>query len=216
MSQRQEFMSLFSQEGVNRRELCRRFAISATLGYRLLARYRQAGVAGLGDRSRRPHHSPERTPEAMEAAVLAVRDAHPAWGGRKIRRRLENLGRTEVPSVSTITAILHRHQRIDTRESAKHRPWERFERPAANELWQMDFKGHFAISGGRCHPLTIVDDHSRYALGIKACGNERETTVRRQLTATFRCYGLPERMLMDNGPPWGTLDAEHTGLTVWL
>ncbi len=216
MSQRQEFMSLFSQEGANRRELCRRFAISATLGYRLLARYRQADMAGLGDRSRRPHHSPERTPEAMEAAVLAVRDAHPAWGGRKIRRRLENLGRTGVPSASTITAILHRHQRIDARESPKHRPWERFERPAPNELWQMDFKGHFAISRGRCHPLTIVDDHSRYALGIKACGNERETTVRRQLTATFRCYGLPERMLMDNGPPWGTLDAEHTGLTVWL
>jgi transposase InsO family protein len=216
MSQREEFMSLFSQAGANRRELCRRFKISPTLGYRLLERYRRDGVAGLADRSRRPQHSPDRTPEAMEAAVLAVRDANPAWGGRKIRRCLTDLGRTGVPSMSTITAILHRHQRIDAAESSKHRAWQRFERPAPNELWQMDFKGHFEIGTGRCHPLTIVDDHSRYSIGIRACSNERETTVRRELTATFRCYGLPERMLMDNGPPWGTPSAEHTALTVWL
>lgn len=216
MSQRAEFMTLFSQEGANRRELCRRFGISPTVGYRLLERFRREGAAGLADRSRRPHHSPEQTPDAMEAAVLAVRDAHPAWGGRKIRRRLGDLGESGVPSVSTITAILHRHQRIDAAESAKHQGWERFERAAPNELWQMDFKGHFALASGRCHPLTILDDHSRYAVAIRACGDERDGTVRQALTATFRCYGLPERMLMDNGPPWGTLEAEHTKLTVWL
>src|SRR5438067_11357124 len=110
----------------------------------------------------------------MEAAVLAVRDEHPAWGGRKIRRRLGDLGASGVPSASTITAILHRHQQIDPAESAKHRAWERFERSAPNELWQMDFKGHFALAAGRCHPLTVLDDHSRYAIAIGACGDERE------------------------------------------
>ena len=217
MSQRQEFMSLFSQEGANRRELCRRFAISATLGYRLLARYRQADMAGLGDRSRRPHHSPERTPEAMEAAVLAVRDAHPAWGGRKIRRHLEDLGRTRVPSASTITAILHRHQRIDARERSKHRPWERFERAAPNELWQMDFKGWFPTGTAACHALTVLDDHSRFSIALRACANETTETVQGELERGFDRYGLPWRMTMDNGAPWGYDGSDRlTRLTVWL
>jgi transposase-like protein len=91
MSQRHEFVMLFEQEGVNRRELCRRFGVSPTIGYRLLARWRADGKAGLADRSRRPQHSPGRSAAAMERLVLAVRDEHPAWGGRKIRRRLQDL-----------------------------------------------------------------------------------------------------------------------------
>jgi transposase InsO family protein len=216
MSQRHEFVMLFEQEGVNRRELCRRFGISPTIGYRLLARYRQEGKAGLVDRSRRPQRSPGRSSAETEALVLAVRDEHPAWGGRKIRRRLQDLGQ-RTPGASTITAILHRHGRISAAASAQHRTFERFERAAPNELWQMDYKGHFATGTGRCHPLTVVDDHSRYAIGLRACGDEREGTVQAELTAMFRRYGLPERMLTDNGAPWGS-DAvhRHTWLTVWL
>ena len=84
MSQRHEFVMLFEQEGVNCRELCRRFGVSPTVGYRLWARYRAAGKAGLADRSRRPQHSPGRSAAEMEALVVAVRAEHPAWGGRKI------------------------------------------------------------------------------------------------------------------------------------
>jgi transposase InsO family protein len=216
MSQRHEFVMLFEQDGVNRRELCRRFGISPTIGYRLQARYRQEGKAGLVDRSRRPQRSPGRSSAETEALVLAVRDEHPAWGGRKIRRRLQDLGQ-RTPGASTITAILHRHGRINAAASAQHRAFERFERAAPNELWQMDYKGHFATGTGRCHPLTVVDDHSRYAIGLRACGDEREGTVQAELTAMFRRYGLPERMLTDNGAPWGS-DAvhRHTWLTVWL
>jgi transposase len=91
MSQRHEFVMLFEQEGVNRRELCRRFGISPTVGYRLWARWRAEGKAGLADRSRRLQHSPGRSSAAMEGLVLAVHDAHPAWGDRKIRRRLQDV-----------------------------------------------------------------------------------------------------------------------------
>jgi transposase InsO family protein len=218
MEQWREFVMLFDQEGVNRRELCRRFGISPSTGYELARRYRAAGAAGLADRSRRPHHSPTRTEARSEAQVLRVRKEHPSWGGRKIRRRLQDLGHTEVPSASTVTAILHRHGEIDAVESAKRQPLERFERAMPNELWQMDYKGHFALGRGRCHPLTVVDDHSRYALGLRACGDESEGTVQAELTAIFRRYGLPERMLMDNGPPWGAGHAgpRHTRLSVWL
>ena len=218
MEQRREFVMLFDQEGTNRRELCRRFGISPTVGYRLAQRYREEGEAGLSDRSRRPHHSPERTAEAVERRVLALREKHPAWGGRKLRRRLQDLGHGGLPSVSTINAILHRHGCIDEAASAARQWPERFERAAPNELWQMDFKGHFPLAEGRCHALSIIDDHSRYSLGLRACGDETECTVQHELTAVFRCYGLPDRMLMDNGSPWGSSHAEHrfTSFELWL
>lgn len=217
MSQRKEFVSLALTDGANMSRLCHRFEISRKIGYKWLGRYREAGEAGLADRSRRPRHSPGATQEALVAAVLAVRAAHPAWGGRKIRARLQAQGWSEVPAASTITDILRRHGHIDPEESAKHKAWQRFEAETANDLWQMDFKGHFAAAAGRCHPLTVLDDHSRYALGLEACADERGVTVKARLTGVFRRYGLPRKMLMDNGSPWGS-DAAHpyTPLTVWL
>jgi transposase InsO family protein len=147
-----------------------------------------------------------------------VRSEHPVWGGRKIRRVLENEGVAGVPSASTITEILRRHDRLDGPGAGERRDWIRFERSEPNELWQMDFKGHFAMRRGRCHPLTVLDDHSRYALEIGACDNERTETVRARLLRLFERYGMPRRILTDNGSPWGTAGSQerHTVLTVWL
>jgi len=212
-----EFVHLASQPGANVRELCRRFAISPKTGYKWLARFRVHGEQGLIDHSRRPQCSPERTPVEMEQRILALREQHPAWGGRKLRQRLLTLGVVDVPAASTITTILHRHERIDPRQAEAHRPCCRFEHDVSNRLWQMDFKGHFATDEGRCHPLTVLDDYSRFAVGLFACADERTQTVQGHLTTIFRRYGLPERFLCDNGPPWGAgPDAEHTPLTVWL
>ena len=218
MTGRREFVELANHAEANIRELCRRFDVSSRTAYKWLKRFQQQGIEGLLDRSRQPLHSPERCGPGIEQRVLSVRDHHPVWGARKIRARLEALGREEIPTASTIHAILKRHGRIDPAESAKHQPWQRFEYPAPNQLWQMDFKGHFALgSGQRCHPLTVLDDHSRFALCLQACRNEQTETVQQVLTGTFRRYGLPEKMLMDNGSPWGD-DWEHpyTPLTVWL
>lgn len=217
VSNRQEFVRLASCEGANVRELCRRYEVSPQTGYKWLRRFRSDPSAPLVDASRRPHRSPAQTPLEIELAVLTARAAHPKWGGRKIRARLLHLGYEGVPSPSTITAVLHRHGLIDPAESAKRPHWQRFEHAAPNALWQMDFKGHFALARGRCHPLTVLDDHSRFAIGLEACGDERGLTVRERLTAIFRRYGLPERMVMDNGAPWGSDAAHpHTPLTVWL
>jgi transposase InsO family protein len=215
---RREFVELAIQPGSNVRQLCGRFQISRKTGYKWLKRYREAKESGLRDRSRRPRQSPKRSAKEVEAKVLAIRDQHPAWGARKIRTRLEMLGSREVPADSTIHAILRRHQRVDPKESSKHLPFQRFEREAPNQLWQMDFKGHFALGNGqRCHPLGMVDDHSRFALCLQACRNQQGETVQQELTAVFRRYGLPEAMLMDNGSPWGSdQDHPYTPLTVWL
>jgi len=213
---RREFVMLAQQEETNIRELCRRFAISPDTAYIVLARYRQDGESGLRDRSRRPLHSPMQTDSVMEDAVCAVRVAHPAWGGRKIRRYLLDQGASAAPAASTITGILRRHDLLDPGASAMHRPWQRFEAAAPNDLWQMDFKGHIAVRHGRCHPLTVLDDHSRYSLALEACGNEQTGTVQARLIALFQRYGLPWRMLADNGAPWGDGGSRYTALTVWL
>jgi transposase InsO family protein len=216
MSLRYEFVLLSLKPGANVAQLCRRFSISRKTGYKWRERFLLHGSTGLVDRPRRPKHSPKRTPRAMQRTVVQLRQRR-HWGGRKIRKRLETLGHQHVPAPSTINGILKREGLIDLSTSFKHRPLQRFERASPNELWQLDFKGHFAIASGRCHPLTVLDDHSRYSISLRACADERATTVQQALTHTFRRYGLPEQMLMDNGAPWGW-DAEHTltCLTVWL
>ena len=118
---------------------------------------------------------------------------------------LKDRGHNSVPSKSTITAILRRHQLIEPSESLKHKPYKRFEHERPNQLWQMDFKGHIPVgSGGRCHPLTVLDDHSRFSLGVRACADERTQTVHDHLTSIFSHYGMPNTILVDNGSPWGS------------
>lgn len=214
VDQRREFVRLAMQDGTNRRELCRRFGIHPTTGYKWLGR----SVAGeeLVDRSRRPHWSPLRTAEPIAARILAVRDAHPAWGARKIARCLEREG-LDCPAVSTVHEILCRHHRIVAPPggAAAH---QRFEKAEPNLLWQMDFKGWVPVAdGSRCHPLTILDDHSRYDLCLEACADEQGPTVQRRLELTFRRYGLPEAFFVDNGGPWGDSSGQRwTRLCVWL
>jgi len=215
-SERLEFVRLASQEAACVSQLCQRFGISRKTGYKWLARYASVGAAGLADQSRRPNTSPTQTPAPVEALVLALRDAHPAWGGRKLHHRLVVLGHDDVPSPSTITAILVRHGRIVS-ERHPDPAWERFEHPAPNDLWQLDFMGHQPLGGGRVHPLNLLDDHSRFALAVAACANEQRATVMPLLEGAFRCYGLPQAILTDNGPPWG--DSGSGGITkleAWL
>src|SRR5207302_9445354 len=116
----------------------------------------------------------------------AVRERHPAWGARRIRFRLRAIGEANAPATSTVHAILRRQDLIHPEEAARHRPWQRFEHDAPNRLWQMDFKGHFATGKDRCHPLTVLDDHSRFALGLQACPDEKALTVKEKLSEIFR------------------------------
>ncbi len=219
MSEKLDFIALASQPGRNMSLLCERFGISRKTGYKWLRRWKLQGKEGLAEQSRRPERSPGKTDEETEDAVLTVRREHPTWGGRKIHQRLLNLRHESVPAPSTITAILHRHGCIQDEDSEKHKPFRRWERDKPNDLWQMDFKGHFGLGNGqRCHPLLVQDDHSRYLLCVQACENQVRGTVLDHLRNTFTRYGIPEAMYVDNGPPWGMpqRSARHTRLSVWL
>lgn len=221
VSLRKEFVALASVEGACMTTLCLRFGISRKTGYKWLNRSQSDTPDALADRSRRPLHFRVSTSPDVEARVLHARALHPTWGGRKLHHWLKGRGEVEVPAPSTITEILRRHGLLEGGAGAPRpvRDWIRFEHAAPNDLWQMDFKGDFALAdGARCYPLTILDDHSRYALAIRACGDQQRTTVQAHLTDVFRRYGLPRRMLMDNGSPWGVSHTAgaYTRLTVWL
>lgn len=220
MSTRLEFVLLARQPGANIAALCRGFNVSRKTAYKWLERYDEEGERGLSDQSRRPRRSPASTAPALEATLLALHAEHPYWGARKLLALLpQGLAR---PHHSTIDAVLRRHGRTILGAPIRQEPVapSRFEHAAPNLLWQMDFKGHFALTdqrAGRCHPLTILDDHSRFNLCLAACGNERRLTVQGALQTTFERYGLPERITTDNGSPWGTSGREGLSeLEVWL
>jgi len=218
MESAKEFVQLAVQEGANKRELCRRAGVTPTTGYRWLRRFQQEGMAGLQERSRRPHSSPFKTPSSVEEAAVRLRQEHPAWGSRKLQALLlKRLKPEEVPSPTTITRILQRHQLLNPQE-ARHHAFIRFEAPFPNALWQMDYKGHFALaSSARCHPLTVLDDHTRFDIGLRALPDERTSTVKAELVRLFQRYGLPNRILCDNSAPWGHSGTESlTSLAVWL
>lgn len=219
MDIKRDFVKLALQEGCNRRELCRRFGISPKTGYALLARHAQEGAAAYVPRSRKPKASPARTSPEVEKAVTDLRTTHPAWGGRKIARRLTDLGFAGVPPPSTITAILHRHGLITPSASMAAQHWQRFEHESPNDLWQIDFKGDFQTHQGRCYPLTLLDDYSRFNLALQACPSVAASSVQPHLTEAFQCYGLPARINADNGAPWGSPRLAGHGLSelsVWL
>lgn len=225
MKARKNFIEDYGGGKLSMTELCRRHGISRKTGYKWLKRFELGGEKGLEDESRQPFLSPHKSNESVEAAVLAVRAEHPCWGGRKIRRVLinEGLAVEEAPAASTVSNILRRHGKlgVGTREGAV--AYKRFERGEPNELWQMDFKGHFGMDGGaRCFPLTVLDDHSRYNLVLEACPGENTGVVKPLLERTFRRYGMPRQILCDHGNPWGKGLNEHgqpqgtPELVIWL
>ncbi len=212
-----EFITLARKEGVNVGQMCRNFGISPTTGYKWLKRYDQGGEGALRDCSRRPHRSPHRTSAPVEDAVVRMHRRYPYWGPRKLRRLLS--GQRGVPAASTIGQILRRHGCKVLVDQHPQGPFKRFERESPNSLWQMDFKGDFSLSrGGRCFPLVVVDDHSRYAIALEATDSTRGQPVQQSLQQAFTRYGLPESILADNGPPWGASDprCRYTTLGVWL
>jgi transposase InsO family protein len=214
MDQRLEFVIAARQGQETISRLCRRYGISRETGYKWLRRYQSSGeVKALQDRSRRPHSSPGRTSDEQEQKVLAVR-AETGWGARKIQ---DEIGKAELP-VITIHRILQRHGQIAP-EKGQPQAQRRFARSSCNELAQMDYKGEYPLSGrGKCYPLTLLDDCSRYLLGLWPLTSTGGEEAQQVLTEHFRGHGVPLEMLMDHGTPWCCNNNLHglTWFSVWL
>jgi transposase InsO family protein len=211
VSQRIEFVAraISKKEPVS--ELCREYGISRQTGHLWLKRYRELGTfAALEDRSHAAVHVWNRSQRRIEELVLQIR-RQDGWAGRKIQKILESEHGIRI-AARTVDRILKREGCIQNEEL--NRPaLKRFEREAPNELWQMDFKGQYRTQSGFCYPLSILDDHSRYVVGLYALDSTSMEGVRDGLIQTFQTYGLPDQLLTDHGTPWWNVNSPEAGLT---
>jgi transposase InsO family protein len=194
--------------------LCKEFGISRPTGYLWLNRYRAQGAGGVREASRRPLRTPRRSPPELEEQIVLMRGQHPDWGARKLGVLLSRRG-VDVPA-STVHRVLRRHGLIHALDSHAQAPGS-FCREAPNQLWQMDFK---SPKGWNAHlgPLSVLDDHSRYAVVLEQLESGQGTAVQARLEQAFCDCGLPEAMLMDHGQPWWNAQSAGgwTQLSVWL
>jgi transposase InsO family protein len=213
---REEFVKRVLAHEKSKSALCREYGISRPTGDKWLKRY-QSGE-GFNDRSRAPFHTPNKIDAAVEEMIIGARKKEPGIGAVKTHRMLQNKGKTGLPCVSTINAVFKRNRLITQEASQAATPCKRFEKELPNIMWQADFKGHYAMRNGqRCHPLSVLDDHSRFCLCSDAKANERLEGVVESFKKAFREYGMPQILLCDNGNPWGkSQSAGYTLFEMWL
>ena len=209
---RKEFVEA-AKVSKNFSSLCREFGISRKTGYKWVERNNQSG--SMSDRSHAPFRVPGRTSAEVEEAILRVRTNNPEWGAKTILKVLENNGYTDLPCARTVNNILQRNGCISETESEKRREFLRFQREHCNELWQIDFKGDFPLlDGTRCYPLDIIDDRSRFCIGIFP---KNDTLgVRQSVELAFREFGLPKAILSDNGGQFAGFKGGYTQFERWL
>ncbi len=214
----------FVQEVLTREDamaaVCRRFGVSRKTGYKWLDRFAQQGVAGLADQSKAPKRQAQAFPAEIEREILALRARYPTWGEDKLKARLERTNPDiNWPAHSTIGALLKRHGLTHPGKRRRHAtPSSKLtSAKAPNQVWAIDFKGWFDTGDGkRCDPLTISDTASRYLLRCQRVARSDTAHVRPLMEATFREYGLPTRILSDNGPPFASTGlAGLSRLSVW-
>ncbi|MGB6604522.1 MAG: helix-turn-helix domain-containing protein [Steroidobacteraceae bacterium] len=209
-------------EGETMTDLCREFDISRKTGYKIFTRYKQSGLEGLTDRSRRPYRQANRLPELLESRIVQLRREHPTWGAPKIREKLkrQSLG-IALPAISTVYAVLDRHGLVNRgRSRSRYQAqgtW--LSRPAhPNALWCTDYKGEFMLADRRyCYPLTVTDFASRYLLCCEALHSTKEQYAFAIFERAFKEFGLPGAIRSDNGVPFASRSAFFglSKLSVW-
>jgi transposase InsO family protein len=220
---RQQLVELMLARRQTLQTLCRRFGVSRKTAYKWLVRFRQGGVPGLRDRSRRPQRSPRRLADHWNKAIQQWRRHRPHWGAKKIRRRLQQIfPRRRVPSVRSIHRCLRRLGRVSPRPRRARKgpllPAPGLTRPLSpNHVWTVDFKGWFCTADGqRQEPLTVRDLFSRYGLCLRLLPSQDDRPVRRVFQRLFRQRGVPDIIRVDNGSPFagkGALGLSR--LSVW-
>jgi len=209
-------------EGEEMSFLCREFGISRKTGYKIYERYKDCGMEALSDRSRRPFRYGNQLPFQVEAAIVQLKKEKPHWGAPKLRELLFRKfpSDVKVPAVSTIHAVLDRHNLVQPRKGPRHRAQgtalSTGQNP--NELWCVDFKGEFKLGDGRyCYPLTVTDHASRYLLMCEALESVREETAFTAFESLFQERGLPGAIRSDNGVPFASPHALFglSKLSVW-
>jgi putative transposase len=209
-------------EGEKMAALCGEFGISRETGYKIYDRYKDCGVHGLTDRSRRPFRQANRLPASVEARIVRLKREYPGWGAPKIRAKLRQQvpELPHCPAISTVHAVLDRcglmHHRRRRRPTAKGTMLSRPSEP--NALWCADYKGEFMLANRHyCYPLTITDFASRYLLTCDALSTTQEKFAFTVFERAFKDFGLPRAIRTDNGVPFASAYALYglSKLSVW-
>jgi putative transposase len=201
--------------------LCEEFSISRKTGYKILKRYRDCGVEGLTDRSRRPYRHANQLPIQVETLIVRLKREKPAWGAPKIRERLSRLyPDVQRPAISTVHAVLDRHELVKRRRRRRNRATGTALSSSRepNALWCADYKGEFMLADRRyCYPLTITDYASRYLIACEALASTKETYAFTVFESAFKEFGLPSAIRTDNGVPFASPNAlfNLSKLSVW-
>ena len=220
VNERVKFIAAFLEGSENFSELCERFGISRKQGYKWRERYESGGIEGLNDRSRAPLNHPQAVVEPLVELIVQERRKHPLWGPRKLLVVLARKYPTmEFPVASTVGELLKKRglsgKRRRVRRSVPY-PDRLGGYDSPNAIWCADFKGHFAVAGKRCHPLTVTDGFSRYLLCCKSLKRPLCEPVRETFEDVFREFGMPDAIRTDNGPPFSSLaPAGLSRLAVW-
>jgi transposase InsO family protein len=191
--------------------VCREFGISRKTGYKIFDRYKDHGLEGLTDRSRRSVRYANQLPHQIETTIIRVKQDKPHWGARKIRELLVRrlAGDVRVPTKSTIHAVLDRHGLVKPAVRRRHAtgtPLSSGQTP--DELWCADYKGEFRLGNNRyCYPLTVTDHASRYLLLCEALESTREELAVTAFERLFKERGLPAAIRSDNGVPFASANA---------
>jgi putative transposase len=220
MDERMRFVARLL-EGEKMAVLCREFDISRKTGYKLFNRFRNSGIEGLTDRSRRPYRHANRLPFQIENLILQLKEKHSSWGAQKIRDKIKLLHSSiPLPAISTVHAVLDRHGLVGSpgrkRYKAQGTTLTQATRP--NDLWCADYKGEFMLADQRyCYPLTITDFSSRYLLCCDALGTTKEMYAFTVFERAFKDFGLPLSIRTDNGVPFASASAFFglSRLSVW-
>jgi putative transposase len=222
MTEKMKFIVAVSQDYPGSfAELCRSFGISRKTGYKWLQRYESDGPLGLSDKSRRPIFMPNQLPDEVVSLLVSARKEHPTWGPKKLRALLDNENlQLPLPAPSTISGWLKRYGLIPPRKRRLRVPLHTSPLDPCNfpnEVWCVDFKGHFAMKDGiRCYPLTLMDGHSRYLLKCEGLLNQKEEETKLHFELAFREFGLPRRIRSDNGAPFASVGIGGlSSLSVW-
>lgn len=221
MNEKVQFVSDYLSNYFPFTELCDRYGISRKTGYKWIDRYNHSGPEALLDQSRRPHHSPNKTPDVIQQELLSLRSRHPFWGPKKLIWRIKrDHPDWHLPARSTASLILKRNGCVKKRRKSmkRHHPGKSFGLVTApNDTWALDFKGHFKTKDGiYCYPLTLTDQYSRYLLACDGLFSTKHPPVKQILKRTFEIYGLPTRIRSDNGGPFASISLGRLSrLSIW-
>ena len=208
-------------DGEKMAPLCREFGISRKTGYKIFERYKDSGIEGLNDRSRRPYRHANRLPFQIERLIVLLKQDYPHWGAPKIREKLSNrYPHVHCPAISTVHAVLDRHGLVTRKRRRRYKAQgTQLGNPGKpNSLWCTDYKGQFLLGNRQyCYPLTITDYHSRYLLACEGLESTKEPHAFAVFEQTFREFGLPDTIRTDNGLPFSSPNALFglSKLSVW-